>query len=260
MSEATAGREIDGKRVKNAFPLAGMRKAIADHMMRSLQESAQLTIGGMIDMTEIIKLRKAMVAKEDVLGVRISYTDLMVMVVAQALKEHPIVNSSIIGNEVIQWEDVNMGVAVSYEIRDTTALVVPVIRNADRKSVVEIRQTLNELVERARNRRLRSEDVAGGTFTLSNVGTYETAGETFSTPILNQPQSAILVTRAFRDMPVVKDGQVVIRPMMPYSFTVDHRIIDGLASGLFRGTLNKLIQDPYQLSEFFGVSRETLGI
>ena len=260
MSEETAEREIDGKRVKRTFPLAGMRKAIADHMMRSLQEAAQLTVGGMMDMTEMIKLRKALVAKEEVLGVRLTYTDLMVMVVAHALKEHPLMNSSIIDNEVILWEDINIGVAVSYEIKDTTALVVPVIRNADQKSLIEIRQFLSELIERARNRRLRPGDIAGGTFTLSNVGTYETAGETFSTPILNQPQSAILVPRAFRDTPVAKDGQVVIRPMMPYSLTFDHRIIDGLTSGLFRGEVNKLLQDPYQLSEYFGVSRETLGI
>jgi len=260
MSEATDVREIGGKKVKKAMPLSGMRKAIANHMMRSLQESAQLTIGGMIDMAEMIKVRKALVAKEKDLGVRISYTDLMVMMVAHSLKEHPLVNASVIGSEVIIWEDINIGVAVSYQIKDTTALVVPVIHNADQKSLVEIRQALNELVERARNRRLRPEDTAGGTFTLSNVGTYETAGETFSTPILNQPQSAILVTRAFRDTPVAKDGQIVIRPMMPYSFTVDHRIIDGLSSGLFRGTLNKLIQDPCQLSSYFGVSLDKLGL
>lgn len=258
MSEVA--KEETGKKVKKAIPLAGMRKAIADHMYRSLQQSAQTTVGGMMDMTEMIKLRKALVAQEKALEVRISYTDLLIMVIAHALKDHPLLNSSLVGNEIILWEDINIGVAVSFEMKDTTALVVPVVRNADQKSLIEIRQTLNVLVERARNRRLRPGDMADGTFTLSNTGTYETAGETFSTPVLNQPQSAILVTRGFRDVPIAQDGQVVIKPMMPYSLTMDHRVVDGLAGGLFRATISRFMKDPHLLLPYFGVPKGSLEI
>jgi pyruvate/2-oxoglutarate dehydrogenase complex dihydrolipoamide acyltransferase (E2) component len=200
------------------------------------------------------------VAHEKELGVRISYTDLMVMVLAHSLKHHPVMNSSIVGDEIRVWEDINIGVAVSYELKDITALVVPAVHNADKKTLIEINQTLTSVVEKARNRRLTAADMAEVTFTLSNVGTYEKAGETFSTPVLNQPQVAIMVTRGIKETPVAQNGQVVVRRMMPYAVTMDHRVIDGLAGGQFRATMNQIIENPYMLVPYLGLPAGSLGV
>lgn len=251
--------EQETRRVSRVIPLAGMRRSIAEHMLRSLQESAQLTTGGMLDMTGMVRLRQALLAKETSLGAHITYTDLLVLAVARALEQHPLLNASIVGEEIRVWEDINIGVAVSYEIKDITALVVPVLRHANKLSLVEAHQALGVLVDKARRRRLAAEDVADGTFTLSNTGTYEKAGELFSTPILNQPQVALLVVRALRDMPVVRDGQVVVRSMMPYSLTIDHRVVDGLTGGQFRATLAQLVEEPQQLLSFLRLPSD-LGI
>jgi len=237
--------ERDGKRVKEAIPLRGMRKAISDHMHQSLAVSAQLSSQGELDMTEIVKLRTELVAMEEELGTRITYTDIYVFAAARALRDAPMVNSSLIDGEIIVWEDINIGVAVALEGQDALGggLIVPVVRNADRKSLTEISKELKATVLKARDGKLMPDDVSGGTFTVTNTGT-PGGGWGHGTPIINQPQSAILGTGSIVDRPVVIDGEIVVRQMMPISFTFDHRVLDGVPAGRFTGRFGRYIRNP----------------
>ncbi len=218
-------------------PLAGMRKAIATRMMQSLQTSAQMTGFGRIDMAEAVKLRRACIEAEAELGVRITYTDLVLKAAATALADMPEMNASIVGEEIVSWQDVNLGLAVALD----DGLIVPVIRNADRKTIVDIGRERQDLADRARSGRLQRDELEGGTFSLSNFGSY---GGDFETPILSPPQSALLGIGRIADEPVVRDGAIVIRPMMMISLTFDHRLIDGAVAGRFRGRLKALLENP----------------
>ena len=224
----------EGIKVRSTIPLAGIRKAIAEHMQRSLSISAQVTVMGEIDMNAMTELRKSLVAKEKVLGTRVTYSALLVMAVAKALGDHSMVNSSIIDNEIKVWEDINIAIAVSIE----EGVITPVIRHADRKSLVEISRELKTLAQKARDRTLLTEEVKGGTFTISNLGAVG-AGWRFDTIIINQPQSAILATGGITDRPVVRNGQIVVRPIMTYMLTYDHRVIEG--GGIVTRFLDSLI-------------------
>jgi len=229
----------EGRKVKTTIPLKGMRRAIAEHMQRSLSVSAQLTSMGEIDMTEMVKVRNSLVEQEQELGTRITYTDIFVLAAARVLKEYPIVNSSLVGNEINLWEEINIGVAVAVE----EGLIVPVVKNADHKSLVEISLEVKTLVEKARVGKLMPDDVAEGTFTITNLGAYG-GGYGFGTPIINQPQVAILGIGAITERPVVRQGQIVIRSIMTYSFTFDHRVLDGAPAGRFLDTLTQLLENP----------------
>jgi len=233
-NDGTGSEIYEGLRVKSTMPLTGMRKAIAEHLHRSLLNSAQVTVMGEIDMSEMIKLRSRLKAEAEVLGTRITYNDLLVSAVARMLKEYNMINASIIGQEIKIWEDINVGVAVSVD----DGLLVPVIKNADRKSLVDISKETKVLAEKAKNRTLMPEDVRGGTFTISNIGAVG-AGWRFDTIIINSPQSAILATGGITDRAVVRDGQIVIRPIMTYDFTYDHRVVEG--GGVVTRFINSLI-------------------
>ncbi len=228
-----------GRRVKSTMPLRGMRKTIADHMLKSLSVSAQLTRMGEIDMTEVVKLRKSLVDQESVIGTRITYTDIFVMAIAKALKIHPEVNASIIDNEIKVWEDVNVGVAVALD----EGLIVPVVKNADKKTLAEISKEVKNLAEKARSSKLVADEITGGTFTVSNVGAVG-GGYSYETPIINQPESAILLTGAITDRVVAKDGQICVRPLLTYSFTYDHRLLDGAVAARFMAGLIRLLENP----------------
>ncbi len=233
----------DGKRVATTIPLKGMRRTIAEHMHRSLSVAAQLTYMGEADMTEVAGLRNRLLAREQDLGVRISYTDILVVAIARALRDVPIINSSLVGEEIMVWDDVNIGVAVALDRGLEGGIIVPVVRHADRKPLREVSTEIARLVEQARSGRLRPDDVAGGTFTLTNLATVG-GGWFVGTPIINQPQSAILAVGAVSDRPVARDGQVVIRPMMPYSLTFDHRVIDGAPASKFAARFTEMLAEP----------------
>jgi pyruvate dehydrogenase E2 component (dihydrolipoamide acetyltransferase)/2-oxoglutarate dehydrogenase E2 component (dihydrolipoamide succinyltransferase) len=226
-----------GKRVKSTIPLKGMREAIAEHMHRSLSISAQLTVMGEIDMTEVVKLRESLVDRAEAIAARITYTDIFVFVIAKLLRDHPIINSSLIDNEIKLWEDINIGVAVALE----EGLIVPVVKDADKKSLVEIDRTIRALADKARSGKLIPEEVTGGTFTITNLGALGT-GYRFETIIINQPESAILGTGGITDRAVVRDGQVVIRPTMTYYFTYDHRVITGAVAAKFMASMTELLE------------------
>ena len=241
-----AGKKVEvtpvvyqGKRVKSTIPLKGMREAIAEHMHRSLSISAQLTSMGEIDMTDVVKLRETLVSQAEAIGARITYTDIFVLAITKLLKDNPIINSSLIDNEIKLWENINIGVAVALE----EGLIVPVVKDADKQSLVEISQTIRTLGEKAREGKLVPDNVTGGTFTITNLGALG-GGYRFETAIINQPESAILGTGGIVDRAVVRDGQIVIRPIMTYYLTYDHRVINGAEAAKFMANMTRLMENP----------------
>jgi pyruvate dehydrogenase E2 component (dihydrolipoamide acetyltransferase) len=230
--------------VRATLPLTGMRKAIADHMLHSLDVAAQMSTMGEIDMTEMIRLRETLLDQEEEIGVRISYTDLFVLVLARAVRYVPAVNSSLIDGEIKIWQDVNVGVAVALERGEyESGLIIPVIKNADGKSLLEISRAVKDLTARARTGRLTPEDVEGGTITLSNAGMVAQRWMV-STPILNQPETVIVQPGAIVDRPSAVAGQVQVRPMMTMSITSDHRVLDGVPVTRFFNKIAELVENP----------------
>ena len=218
-------------------PMTSMRKAIAQRMMQSLATKAQMTGFGRVDMTEVVKLRESLLAAESQLGARITYTDILVKAAATVLTGMPEINACIDGNDIVTWSEINIGLAVAVE----GGLIVPVIRNVDRLTLVELSHARQALITKSRAGKLSREDVEGGTFTVSNFGSY---GGDFETPILNAPQSALLGIGEIADQPVVRDKQIVIRPMMAISMTFDHCLIDGAVAGQFRSRFKALLEQP----------------
>jgi pyruvate/2-oxoglutarate dehydrogenase complex dihydrolipoamide acyltransferase (E2) component len=239
VSAEIALQMYQGKKVKSTLPLVGIKKSIAEHMYRSLSTSAQITVMGEIDMTEMVNLRQSLLAQEETFGTRITYTDLLVFTVAKILREYPMINSSLIDNEIKLWEDINISVAVAVE----DGLIVPVIKNAERKSLVEISHAVKTLAKKVRDRTLEPEEVEGGTFTLTNLGALD-GGYRFETVIINQPESAILGTGSITERVVARDGQAVIRPIMTYYLTYDHRVIDGALAARFMTSVIRLFENP----------------
>jgi pyruvate/2-oxoglutarate dehydrogenase complex dihydrolipoamide acyltransferase (E2) component len=224
---------------EDTIPLSGWRKVMADRMSYSLQTMAQLTTITEVDFTELITLRKNLVSEGK--G-RISYTIFIVKAVAQALKEYPLLNSSLVDGKIVMKKYRNIGVAVA---REKQGLVVPVIRRADEKNLSELNQILRDMVDNARTDNLSLRDVTGGTFTVTNVGPL---GVTLSTPIINPPESAILGVGAITKKPVVVDDQIVIRSTAYLCLSYDHRFIDGApAIGLLQ-RIKQLLQEPKLLT------------
>ncbi len=237
---AAAPAETTGeRRAKQTIPLTGMRGTIAERMHQSLAVSAQLTAMGEIDMSEIVSLRNNLKAQENTLGTRVTYTDILVFAIARILRDHPKVNASIVDKEIKVWEDINVGVATALE----NGLIVPVVKNANQKSIVDISKEIKLLVEKAKENKLSADEITGGTFTLTNLGALG-SGWTFETAIINQPESAILRVGAITDRAVVREGQIVARPIMTYSLTYDHRVIDGAVAASFISSLVSALENP----------------
>jgi pyruvate dehydrogenase E2 component (dihydrolipoamide acetyltransferase) len=242
--EEWAGEIVDGKRVKKSFRLEGMRAAIAEHMIRSLRTSAQVTTTHEIDMTEMIRIRESYLTREEKIGTRVSYTDLVTYVLARALKDVPMMNASLIDGRLILWEDINIGVAVAIRLNELeTGLIVPVVRNADKKTLMDLSREIKDLSQRARNLKLQPDDLGAGTFTLTNVGAFGN-GWSISTPIINQPEAAILGTGVIEQRAVVRNGEIVARPMMNCFLTFDHRILDGAPVAEFLGRFKEFMENP----------------
>jgi pyruvate dehydrogenase E2 component (dihydrolipoamide acetyltransferase) len=222
-------------------PLTGMRRTIADRMVKSQQTVAEVTITAEVDMGEVVKLREQVSGEWQKLhGIKVSYNDVIVRAVAKALREHPNVNSSLRDDGIHLHSEINIGIAVATD----AGLVVPVTRNTDQKSLLEIARAARDLAERARQNRLSHDDVTGGTFTISNMGMYGVEG---FTPIINWPECAILGVGQIAERAVVRDGQVVVRPTMWLSLTFDHRIVDGAPAAVFLGRIRQLLESPYLL-------------
>jgi len=201
--------------------LHGMRKGIAERMFKSLQSSAQLTITTEVDVTPLVARREQLKQQ-----FRLTYTDMLIEAVAGALAAHPRLRVTVEGDVILQHDDINVGIAVALE----EGLIVPVVRGADKKSLQQIAEESRVLAEKARTGSLSVDYVSDGIFTITTLGMY---GVDAFTPIINQPQVAILGVGRIVQKPAVYDGQVAIRSMMVLSLTFDHRIVDGAPAAAF---------------------------
>ena len=214
------------------------RKRIAENLLLSQNATATLTTFNEIDMSAVTDLRARMkerVEKEH--GVRLSFMPFFVKAATMALKAYPVVNSQVDGETIIYKNYVNMGIAVASD----AGLVVPNVKDADRKGMLEVSRDIAEMAKRARDGKLTMDDLTGGTFTITNGGVF---GSLISTPIINYPQVAILGLHKTQDRPVAVNGQVVIRPMMYVALSYDHRVIDGQQAVLYLVKVKELMEDP----------------
>jgi pyruvate dehydrogenase E2 component (dihydrolipoamide acetyltransferase) len=222
-------------------PLSRKRKVTAERMALSARSVARITLNMEIDASAMIALRSRLLPiYKGGHGVHLSYTDLLVKVVATALLEHPHLNSRWTDQGILLVEPVNVGVAVAVD----DGLVVPVVRNADRKKLMEISTEMGRLLGKARENKLGLEDMTGGTFTITNLGMF---GIDSFTPIVNPPETAILGVGRIVEKPVGRDGQIVLRPMMTLSLSFDHRVLDGAPAAQFLECVRRLLEEPYLL-------------
>ncbi|HEY6220805.1 MAG TPA: 2-oxo acid dehydrogenase subunit E2, partial [Gemmatimonadaceae bacterium] len=218
--------------------LTTRRKRIAEHLLESQHATAQLTTFNEIDMSAVNTIRerhKERVEKEH--GVKLSLMPFFATAACQALKAFPVVNSQLDGDTLIYKHYVNLGIAVASE----AGLVVPNVKDADRKTMVELAKEIAFVAKKARDGKLTMDDLTGGTFTITNGGVF---GSLVSTPILNYPQVGILGLHKTQDRPVAIDGKVEIRPMMYVALSYDHRVIDGQQAVLFLVRVKELMEDP----------------
>ena len=218
-------------------PLSATRRTIASRMHGSLRDTAQMTDVREHDVTALVALRERVVASADTVGFRLSYTDLFVKAAAIALREVPELNARLDDDELIAFGSIGIGVAVAVP----DGLMVPVVRDPERLSMASLHEQLSVRIERARSRRSTADDLAGGTFTITNFGSY---GTHFGTPILVPGQVGILGVGAMIERPVVRRGEMVIGTTMYTSLTVDHQVIDGETAGRFQSVLGSLFDDP----------------
>jgi len=215
-----------------------MRKAIAERMSSSAKTAPQVTVTTEVDMSEVVRLRERLLPElETRIGVRLSYTDILVKVLAIALREHPILNSRLDGDLIRLIGEINIGVAVEVE----EGLVVPVVHDADKKTLAEVAKSTKQLVDGARAGRLSSSELAGGTFTISNLGSY---GVDVFTPLINLPETAILGVGRIVEKPIASNGQVSVKPMMCLSLSFDHRVIDGALAARFLQRIREILEAP----------------
>lgn len=208
-------------------PMDNMRRRIAEHMVMSKQTSPHVYSVSMCDMTKIVNYRERVKNKfEESEGTKLTYTPFFIDAVVRAIKEFPLINSSIEGSNVLVKKFINIGIAVALE----NGLIVPVIKSADALNLVGLARATNDLANRARSKQLKPDEVQGGTFSITNMGSF---GNLFGIPVINQPQVAILGIGAIRKTPVVIGEGIAIRDMVYLSLSYDHRIIDGAYGGQF---------------------------
>jgi len=215
-------------RVREVIPLTGIKKTAAERVSLSARTAPQTTLTMEVDMSNAMKLHEK---------VQVSYTDMLVRAVAKALREHSIINSTLEDEKIKIFADINVGVAVATE----RGLIVPVIRNADKKTLEEIASVSKELFEKTKQGKLTKEELTGGTFTITNLGMY---GVDIFTPIINPPETAILGVGRVVERPVVVDGQIMVRPLMQLSLTFDHRVVDGAPAAEFLQKIKKFLENP----------------
>ena len=231
----------NSERPEKRVPMSRLRSTIAKRLVSVKQETAMLTTFNEVDMLPIKELRSKYGAEfEKEHEVKLGFMGFFVIAAVQALKKFPVVNASIDGDDVVYHGFQDIGVAVSTE----RGLVVPIIKDADTKSLPEIEKSILSYSEKARTGKLSIEEMQGGTFTISNGGIF---GSLLSTPILNAPQTAILGMHAIQDRPVAIDGQVSIRPMMYLAMSYDHRLLDGKEAVTFLVSIKEQLESPERL-------------
>ena len=244
ITKADVGRALEKKdepeetAPPKVIPFTGMRKTVADNMYASLQNTAQLTAFTEVDVTEMVRflslIREEYKRDE---SVRVSYNDIIILAVSRALKRFPIMNSTLVGEEILLHDSVNMGIAVALK----EGLIVPVLRDADKKGLLQIAKETRILAAKAREGNLSVDEVTGGTFTITNVSMFQVDG---FTPILKPPETGILGIGRVKEKPAVYKGEIAIRSMMFLSLTFDHRIVDGAPANAFLETAARYLQHP----------------
>ena len=217
-------------------PMTPMRRQIAEHMVMSKHTSAHVYTLVEVEMTRVVTTRERYKQEfEERNGIKLTFTPFFVRACVEGIKELPIINSSVDGTNVVYKRDINIGIAVALE----NGLIVPVIKRADEKNFLGVARAVQDLADRARTKRLSVDDVQGGTFTITNPGSF---GGLFGLPIINQPQVAILGVGAIEKRPVVRDDAIAIRHMVYLSISYDHRVIDGTVAERFMGKIKKVLE------------------
>ena len=230
-----------GDRPEERVPMSRLRARIAERLLQSQSTNAILTTFNEVNMAPVMELRAKYKDKfEKEHGVKLGFMSFFVKAAVAALKKYPILNASVDGNDIIYHGYFDIGIAVG----SPRGLVVPILRNADQMSIAEIEKKIGEFGQKAKEGKLTLEDLTGGTFSISNGGTF---GSMLSTPIINPPQSAILGVHATKDRAVVENGQIVIRPMNYLAMSYDHRIIDGREAVLGLVAMKDALEDPARL-------------
>lgn len=228
-------------RSEKRVPMSRLRARIAERLLKSQATNAILTTFNEVNMQPVIELRnkyKDKFEKEN--SVKLNFMSFFIKAVVAALKKYPIINVSVDGNDIVYHGYFDIGVAVS----SSRGLVVPILRDADQMSIIDIEKKISEFSRKARDGQLSIEELSGGTFTISNGGTF---GSMLSTPIINPPQSAILGIHAIKDRAVVESNQIIIRPMSYLALSYDHRVIDGREAVLSLVSIKETLEDPIRL-------------
>ena len=230
-----------GDRPEQRVPMSRLRARVAERLLQSQSTNAILTTFNEINMAPVMDMRKRMQERfEKEHGVKLGFMSFFVKAAVHALKKFPVINASVDGNDIVYHGYFDIGIAVG----SPRGLVVPILRNADQMSFAEIEKKIAEFGQKAKDGKLGIEDMTGGTFSISNGGTF---GSMMSTPIINPPQSAILGVHATKDRAMVENGQVVVRPMNYFAMSYDHRIIDGREAVLGLVAMKEALEDPARL-------------
>ena len=230
-----------GDRVEQRVPMSRLRQRVAERLLQSQSQNAILTTFNAVNMKPIMDLRAKYKEKfEKQYGVKLGFMSFFVKAAVAALKKFPAVNASIDGNDIVYHGYFDIGIAVG----SPRGLVVPILRNVDQMSIADIELAIVDYANKAKSGKIAIEDLTGGTFSITNGGTF---GSMMSTPIINPPQSAILGMHATKERAVVENGQVVVRPMMYLALSYDHRIIDGREAVLTLVTIKEALEDPARL-------------
>jgi pyruvate dehydrogenase E2 component (dihydrolipoamide acetyltransferase) len=222
-------------------PMAGVRAVIARRMHAGHSETAPVTLTMEVDATDLVQVRERLKASlADKLGFNLGYNDLLIKIVARALREFPYMNARLDGDTIHQLGEVHVALAVDTE----RGLLVPVVRDADRKGMAEFAAELRDVIERARAGTALPDELSGSTLTITNLGMFEI--DAF-TPIINLPEAAILGVGRIKDCAAVVDGEIAVRKMMWLSLTFDHRLVDGAPAARFLQRIKQLVEEPYLL-------------
>jgi len=230
-----------GVRPEQRVPMSRLRARVAERLLASQQENAILTTFNEVNMKPIMDLRAKYKEKfEKEHGVKLGFMSFFVKAAVAALKKYPVVNASVDGSDIVYHGYFDIGIAIG----SPRGLVVPILRDADQMSIADIEQAIVDYAKKAKDGKIALEDLTGGTFSITNGGTF---GSMMSTPIINPPQSAILGMHATKERAVVENGQVVVRPMMYLALSYDHRIIDGREAVLTLVAIKDALEDPARL-------------
>ncbi len=233
---------VAGARHAERIPFVGMRRKIAEHLVKSKHTAPHFTYVEEVDMTDIVKFRNDLQPHAEVVGVKLTYLPFIMKAVIEGLKKYPVLNSSLdeAKQEIVLKQYYNLGVAVATE----DGLIVPVVKDADQLSLMDLAVEITDLSEKARQGKLSLSDLQGGTFTLTSIGSI---GGIFSAPIINYPEVAIMGIQKIEKRPVVRNDEIVIREMMYLSISCDHRVVDGMEAALFVKEVVSWLEHPARL-------------